>query len=232
MASVVAAICARGGSKGVHRKNIRLLGGKPSIVYAIEQALDCGKVDRVVVSTDDLEIARIAQEYGAEVPFMRPPELARDDSPKWPVFQHLIQALQEEAGSRIEVLVDLDVGTPLRAIEDIQGAIDALVSSDADVVVTAYEAERNPYFNMVEGQGEYVQLVKSAGRTVARRQDAPKVFSLTPAVFAMRRDFVLSASHWSEGKVKIFLVPRERAIDIDHELDFLFVEYLMTKESV
>ena len=185
-----------------------------------------------MVSTDDPEIARIAQEYGAEVPFMRPPELARDDSPKWPVFQHLIQALEEEDGSRIEVLTDLDIGTPLRAVEDIQGAIDALVSSDADVVVTAYEAERNPYFNMVEGPGEYVQLVKSAGRTVTRRQDAPKVFSLTPAVFAMRRDFVLSASHWSQGKVKIFVVPRERAIDIDHELDFLFVEYLMTKESV
>jgi len=225
---IVAAICARGGSKGVPRKNIRALNGRPLIAYAIEQALACEVIDRVVVSTDDNEIAATAREYGAEVPFMRPPEMARDNSPKWPVFQHLITTLEEQSGNRIDVLADLDVSTPLREVEDIQGAIDALLFSQADVVITAYEADRNPYFTMVEAQGEYVQLVKSAGKTIVRRQDAPEVYSLSGAVFAMRRDFIMSAEHWSSGKVKIFPMPRERAIDIDSELDFQFAEFLMS----
>lgn len=225
---IVGSICARGGSKGILRKNLRLLAGKPLIAHTIVNALACKTIDRVVVSTDDQEIADVAKQYGAEVPFMRPRELARDDSPKWPVFQHLITILERQSLERIDILADLDTGTPLRAVEDIERSIEILIASQADVVTTAYEAERNPYFNMVEWQGEYVKLVKSAGRIITRRQDAPKVLSLSPAVFAIRRDFLLISSHWSQGKVKIHQLPRERAIDIDHELDFLFVEHLMT----
>ena len=221
---IVAAICARGGSKGVRRKNIRTIAGRPLIAFAIEQARSCGVVDRVIVSTDDTEIAQLAREYGAEIPFMRPADLARDDSAKWPVFQHLISTVEAQEDSHIEVLADLDVGSPLRSVQDIRGAIETLLASDADVVITGYPAERNPYFNMVEERGEYVQLVKSAGKTIGRRQDAPEVYSLSPAVFAMRRDFVMKAQHWSEGRVKIFTIPRERAIDIDCEIDFQFAE--------
>lgn len=227
---IVAAICARGGSKGVPRKNLRDLVGVPLISHTVRQAIDCGVFDRVVLSTDDPEIARVAADYGAEVPFLRPADLARDDSPKWPVFQHLVRALEEEGG-RVDVLADLDTGTPLRAEEDIKAAIRTLLSTEADVVITAYESERNPYFNMVEIQSEYARLIKSTGRTVTRRQEAPAVFSLSPAVFAMKRDFILSASHWSDGKVKIVEVPRQRAIDIDHEIDFEFVEFLMTRRK-
>jgi CMP-N,N'-diacetyllegionaminic acid synthase len=225
----VAAICARGGSKGVVKKNLRMLAGKPLIAHTIEQALGCGIFDRVVVSTDDTEIACAARESGAEVPFLRPEELARDDSPKWPVFRHLIENLENHDGTKINILVDLDTGTPLRSHLDISESIMALTNSNADVVITAYEAERNPYFNMVEWQGDYVKLVKSTGTIITRRQDAPKVFSLTPSVFAMHRDFILNASHWSEGRVKIHEVPRERAIDIDSDIDFHWVEFLMQK---
>ena len=227
---IVAAICARGGSKGVLRKNLRSLLGAPLISYTVKQALGCKVFDRVIVSTDDPEIAKVAKEYGAEVPFMRPAELARDDSPKWPVFQHLINALEKDGGA-VDVLADLDTGTPLRSDDDIRRAVDTLLSSEADVVITAYEPERNPYFNMVEIHGEYARLVKSAGKTVTRRQEAPAVYSLSPAVFAMKRNFILSASHWSEGNVKIVEMPRQRAIDIDHEIDFEFVQFLMNKKE-
>jgi len=223
----VAAICARGGSKGVVKKNLRILAGKPLIAHTIEQALDCGVFSRVVVSTDDPEIAAVAREFGAEAPFLRPAELARDDSPKWPVFRHLIESLEKMYGLKIDILADLDTGTPLRNYSDIQGSVNALTESDADVVITAYSAERNPYFNMVEQDGDYVKIVKSAGGVITRRQDAPAVYSLTPSVFAMRRDFIMRSSHWSEGRVKIYEVPRERAIDIDSNFDFLLVEFLM-----
>ena len=226
----LAAICARGGSKGVPRKNLRILGGKPLIAHTVEQALKCGVFDRVVVSTDDLGIADVASQYGAEVPFLRPAELARDDSPKWPVFQHLIKEIETRDCCHIDILADLDTGTPLRTHDDILEAVGVLMSSNADVVITAYEADRNPYFNMVEWHGEYVKIVKSVDRTITRRQDAPRVFSLTPSVFAMRRDFIMKSSHWSEGRVKIVKVPRERAIDIDSDFDFRLIEFLIQNQ--
>src|SRR5437588_503832 len=105
---IVGAICARGGSKGVPRKNLRLLNGKPLIAHTIQCALACQILERVVVSTDDAEIAEVARYYGAEVPFMRPEHLAQDASPKWPVFQHLVQGLEQMSGRRVDVLVDLD----------------------------------------------------------------------------------------------------------------------------
>jgi N-acylneuraminate cytidylyltransferase/CMP-N,N'-diacetyllegionaminic acid synthase len=189
-------------------------------------------VDRVVVSTEDAEIAEAARRYGAEVPFMRPAGLARDDSPKWPVFQHAIEQLERAPGAgRIDVLADLDCGTPLASATDVDAAIEQLLDSGADVVTTAYQAERNPYFNMVEMHDGWARIVKAPGRSVTRRQDAPPVYSLSPAVFAIRRDFVLQASHWSEGRVGLVVLPRERAIDIDHELDFQFVEFLLMKGS-
>jgi N-acylneuraminate cytidylyltransferase/CMP-N,N'-diacetyllegionaminic acid synthase len=223
----LAAICARGGSKGVPRKNLRILDGKPLIAHTVEQALKSEVFDRVVVSTDDQEIADVARQYGAEVPFMRPEELARDDSPKWLVFQHLIREMEKRDGCRVDILSDLDTGTPLRSQDDIREAVRVLEKSDADVVITAYEADRNPYFNMVEWQGEYVKIVKPFDRTITRRQDAPVVFSLTPSIFAMKRDFIMQASHWSEGRVKIVNVPRERAIDIDSDFDFRLIEFLI-----
>jgi CMP-N,N'-diacetyllegionaminic acid synthase len=228
---IVAAICVRGGSKGVRRKNLLPLLGKPLMAHTIESALRCDRLDRIVVSTDDEQMAATARAYGAEVPFLRPAELARDSSPKWPVFQHLVRTLEAQQGVRIDVLADLDTGTPLRSHEDISRALDLLLSTDADVVTTAYAAERNPYFNMVEYEGDSVRVVKSAGRTITCRQDAPPVYSLTPAIFAMRRDFILRATHWSEGKLKISMMPRERSIDIDERLDFEFVEFLLGRKQ-
>src|SRR5215211_8136426 len=105
---IVGAICARGGSKGVPRKNVRLLAGKPLIAHTIECARACPFFDRIVTSTDDDEIADIARQHGADVPFLRPSHLAQDDSPKWWVFRHLVQYLEQVGGERVDVLVDLD----------------------------------------------------------------------------------------------------------------------------
>ena len=123
---IVASICARGGSKGVPRKNIKLLNGRPLIAYTIECAQQSKKIDRIVISTDDEEIAGIARSYGAEVPFLRPAELAQDTSSKWPVFIHLVQAYEAITQKPVSILVDLDVGTPLRSPQDIDDCITAL----------------------------------------------------------------------------------------------------------
>ena len=214
---VVALIPARGGSKGVPRKNIRLLAGKPLIAYAIEAAIASRLIDRVVVSTEDEEIAAVARQWGAEVPFMRPPELARDDSPEWLTWQHTIQALAElDGGSDIDVLVAVLPTSPLRAIADIDACITMLVESDADIVVSVKPAERNPYFNMVtiNDEGHAHLVIPPQGR-VFRRQDGPTVYDMTTVAAAARPQFVMNADSLFEGRVRAVVVPAERALDID-----------------
>jgi CMP-N,N'-diacetyllegionaminic acid synthase len=229
---VVGAICARGGSKGVPRKNLRLLCGKPLIVHTIECARQCPDLARVVISTDDDEIAEVARKNGADVPFMRPPQLAQDDSSKWDVFRHLVETLEKLEGRRVDVLVDLDTGVPLRQPVDISQCIQQLLESQADVVVTAYEPERNPYFNMVEIQSDgYARVSKPSAVPVTRRQAAPHVYSLSPAVYAIRRDSLWQFEHWALSRMQIHVIPRERAVDIDTEIDFRFVEYLIKLQS-
>ena len=230
--NTVGAICARGGSKGVPRKNLRPLAGKPLIVHAIQCAKACSALRRVVVSTDDHAIANISREHGAEVPFIRPAHLALDDTSKWPVFQHLVLALEHATGERVDVLVDLDAGVPLRKPSDVDECVNQLLSGSSDVVATAYEADRNPYFNMVELKaGDFAKIVKSPEVPIVCRQAAPPVYSLSPAVYAIRRDTLWKYSHWSEARLQIYRLPRERAIDIDSELDFRLAEFLMLHQG-
>jgi CMP-N-acetylneuraminic acid synthetase len=225
----LALIPARGGSKGVPRKNIRLLAGKPLIVYSIETALASSKIDRVVVSTDDPEIAEVAKQHGAEVPFMRPQELASDDSPEWLTWQHAVRSLQA-AGDDIELMVCISPTSPLRAVEDVDACIELLLEGEADLVCTVKTAQRNPYFNMVvlDQQG-YARLAISPTGAIHRRQDAPDVFDMTTVAYAMMPDFLLRATSIFQGNVKSVLVPDERALDIDSELDFKFAEFLLSQ---
>lgn len=230
---IVGTICARGGSKGVSRKNIRPLHGKPLIYYTIECARSCPELDRTVISTDDEEFAQIAREYGAEVPFMRPAHLAQDTSSKWDVFRHVVETLEAQDNRRVDILVDLDTGVPLRKPEDITECIHTMLADDeVDVVVTAYVPDRNPYFNMVEVNAEgYARVSKPMEKAITRRQDAPQVYGLSPAAYAIRRDALWKYDHWAHSKMKICLMPHERAVDIDTELDFRFVEFLMKTQN-
>ncbi len=223
---VVAVVFARGGSKGVPRKNVRLLAGKPLIAYAIETARASHMIDRVMVSTDDVEIADVARRYGAEVPFMRPSELAQDASPEWLAWQHAIRAL----GNNFDVFVSVPPTAPLRRVEDVDACIQTLLQSDADMVITVKPAERNPYFNMVViDETGYARLVIQPENAVQRRQAAPIVYDMTTVAYAARPDFVLRARSMFEGKLKAVCVPAERALDIDTEMDFKIGELLLSQ---
>lgn len=227
---VVGAIFARGGSKGVPFKNLRLLAGKPLIAHAIQSALASEAINRVIVSTDDTEIASVARQYGAEVPFMRPAELAGDQSPEWLAWQHALRTLGQESTTVPDIFVSIPATAPLRAVSDIDACIVALQSSDADIVITVTPADRSPYFNMVTLDVESnAQLVIRPEGSIHRRQDAPPVYDVTTVAYAARPDFVLSANSVFDGKVKAVVVPTERALDIDTELDFQFAEFLLSK---
>ncbi|HXH25463.1 MAG TPA: acylneuraminate cytidylyltransferase family protein [Vicinamibacterales bacterium] len=225
---VLGVICCRGGSKGVPRKSLRSVAGRPLIAHAIQCARECPALDALIVSTDDSEIARVAAEWGAQVPFPRPAELAQDDSSKWDVFRHAVEEWERRGGRRVDVLVDLDTGVPMRTPADVEGCVRELLATGADVVATAYIPERNPYFNMVEdGPDGFVRVVKPSARPVTRRQDAPVVHALSPAVWVVRREALWACEHWSRARMRVHIIPRERALDIDTPFDLRIVEWLM-----
>lgn len=228
---VLGTICARGGSRGVPKKNLRPLCGKPLIAHTIETALRCETLDRVVVSTDDPEIREVALRYGAEVPFLRPAELAMDGAPKWPVLKHLVRTLQDHEGYTCDIVVDLDPTSPLREVTDIEACLRILVEERADVVITVYEAAKNPYFNMVEYEGDRVRLSKVSSRPIACRQDAPPVYAMNASIYVMWRTFLMEKDGIFDGATRAYVMPPERSVDIDRELDFEFVEFLARRRA-
>lgn len=228
---VVAVVFARGGSKGIPGKNLRMLAGRPLIAYAIEVARATPLIDRVVVSTDDPSIAEVARRWKAEVPFMRPAELARDDSPEWEAWQHAVRTLMESSpGESLGALISIPTTAPLRAVADVETCIQVLLGSDVDAVITVTPARRNPYFNMVTIEDGYARPVLSlTDRSIHRRQDAPTVFDMTTVAFAVRPQFVLSSDSLFAGRVKAVVVPESRALDIDTPLDLEFAEFLLAR---
>ncbi len=225
---ILGTICCRGGSKGVPGKNIKLLNGKPLIAYTIETAKRSMLLSDVIISTDDDAIAAAALRYNGKVPFLRPANLATDAASKWPVFLHAIEQYEALTGREVAYIVDMDVTVPLKNATDIDGAIQmALDNRDTDVVITGYEADKNPFFNMMEvGKNGYATIVKRLEEPVVRRQDAPKVFSLSGAAFVIKKSALYNYAHWSQAICKVYEMPRSRALDIDEEIDFELIKLL------
>jgi CMP-N-acetylneuraminic acid synthetase len=223
---VVCVIPARSGSKGVPGKNVRMLGGKPLIAHSVEHALQSRYVDRVIVSTDGEDIARAAREAGAEVPFERPSALSGDTVSTIDVLLHAMRWLKEEDDYTFDLLVLLHATAPLRTPEDVDACIDLLIAEGADSVFSVSEAHSNPYFNMVElDAGGVPHLVKQAA--YASRQEAPPVYVLNSSIYVWRRKALDARPSVIMSNSRIYVMPRERSVDIDEELDFRLAELLI-----
>jgi N-acylneuraminate cytidylyltransferase len=226
--NAVGFVFARGGSKGLPGKNTRLLSGKPLIAWSIERALEVDRISRIIVSTDSEEIAKIAKQFGAEVPFIRPSQLASDKSPEWDSWRHALEYLQETEGSIPDVMVSLPTVAPLGMPVDIDNCLDEYEKGFSDIVITVTEAHRSPFFNMVKAKpnGTY-ELVNEASLRVDRRQDAPLVYDMSTVCYVANSNFVLRCNSLFEGRVGAVHIPIERAIDIDSQLDFQIAELLL-----
>lgn len=226
----VAFIFARGGSKGLLGKNIRVFAGKPLIAWAIEHALGVEGIRRVIVSTDSEEISAVALKYGAEVPFMRPSYLAADDSAEWLSWRHALDFIRKDEGSFPDAMVSVPATAPLRQPEDIERCLECFSVGDTDVVITVTDAHRNPYFNMVRKHSSgSVGLVIPPMSDISRRQDAPQVYDMTTIAYVAEPEFVMTHESAFAGRVKAVHVPIERSIDIDSLLDFEMAEFLFTR---
>ena len=229
----IAFIFARGGSKGLPGKNIRLLAGKPLIAWSIDQAKSISRIDRVIVSTDSEEIANVARQYGAEVPFMRPEELAQDNSPELLAWRHALNYLQETEGQLPGVMLSLPTTAPLRLSEDIENCLDVFERGESDVVVTVTDAHRSPYFNMLkENQDGTMSRVIPPPVTLSRRQDTAPAYDMTTVAYAIDPKFALNNESIFSGRLRSVHVPLERAIDIDTLLDFRLAEFFLMQRDL
>jgi N-acylneuraminate cytidylyltransferase/CMP-N,N'-diacetyllegionaminic acid synthase len=229
--SLLCTICARGGSKGVPGKNLRMLLGKPLIAHSIEQARESGLFAAIAVSSDSQEILDTARKHGADVLVRRPEEMATDTAAKLPAIRHCFEAAERERG-RFPIFVDLDATSPLRLPEDIAGAIRLLESTGASSVITGAPARRSPYFNLVELDERGVPHVcKELKTPLVRRQDAPRCFDMNASIYVWRREPFLAAPAVFYHDTRLFEMPEERSIDIDSALDWDVVQFLMARRG-
>lgn len=233
LARCLAVIPARGGSKAVPFKNVRPLGGRPLISYTIEAALKARSVDRVLVSTEDETIAGIARDLGAEVPFLRPRELAEDHVPTWPVVLHAIQYLERVEGWSPDVIATLWPTTPFRSAEDIESGLALFLGSEADTVVALVKVEeKHPYWMKWLENGRVVPFV-DGGERVFQRQDLPPLYMLTGG-FTIRRRYVYDwlvhgEAEYQRERTLGYVMDPMRSLDINNELDFLLAEAMLER---
>lgn len=230
----LAIICARGGSKGILGKNLRMLMNKPLLAHTIEQARMSNVFDWIAVSSDSSDILSAGEEAGADFTVNRPAELANDTAPKIPAIRHCAAEVEKLTGETLDIITDLDATAPLRSLDDIRAAVRKLEESDADNLVTGMQARRSPYFNLVEEQPDgRVELSKTPTVPIARRQDAPKCFDLNASIFVWKRVSLFSKNDYAIGTNTIlFEMPEERSIDIDTETDFAFVEFILNRKGM
>lgn len=229
--NILGIIPARGGSKGVPRKNLRLLAGKPLLSYAIDEAKKSLRLNQFLVSTDDEEIATIAKQEGAWVPFLRPSELAEDDSTALSVIKHAVNFYENDTQRQVDIAVYLQPTSPMRNSEDIDSSIELCISSKADQVVSVVEVEHrySPNSLLVLKDGYLTSALSIADEAKLLRQLKPKYYARNgPAVLVLSRKAVEKGSLY-EGRTVPYIMPVERSLDIDSEFDFKLAEFLFSR---
>ena len=222
---ILAIIPARGGSKGLKRKNILDFIGKPLIAHTIEQAQNSKYVSRVIVSTEDEEIAMISKKYGAEIPFMRPNRLADDSSSTNEVIEYTLKELEMKEGYRPDLICLLQCTSPLRTSEDIDNTIDKLFNTSSDSAVSITEAKSNPYWTNILVDDKLEYFIKE-GKRIKRRQDLPEIYELNGAVYVVKTDVFLKEKTLETKNITGYVMKAENSIDIDNIIDLKTAEIM------
>ncbi|MFH2135435.1 MAG: acylneuraminate cytidylyltransferase family protein [Pseudomonadota bacterium] len=219
--SVLAIIPARGGSKGVPRKNIREVAGSPLIAWTIEEAKKSKYIDRLILSSDDEEIIEIAKSLGCEVPFVRPSELAQDETPGIAPVLHAIDNLLG-----YEIVVLLQATSPLRSVADIDGCLEFCIAKDVNACVSVTHAEESPYWMYTVGAEGSLHPLLATDQQITRRQDLPQAYVLNGAVYVAHCDWLRKNKSFMAEETAGFVMPQERSLDIDTEMDLEYFKLL------
>ena len=225
---ILAIIPARGGSKGIPRKNIKMLADKPLIAWTIEEAKKSKYIDTCIVSTEDTEIKSVAEKFGGYVPFMRPAELARDDTPGIEPVLHALEKLPD-----YDYMILLQPTSPLRTVEDIDGAIKFCIANQKKSCVSVTEAEHNPYWMYTLGDdNEMRAILKISADKIYQRQKLPKIYRLNGAVYVCEKNFLIKNRAFITDETIGYVMPEERSFDIDTIRDFKLVELIISERNV
>lgn len=222
-------IPARGGSKGIPHKNIKPLGGKPLIYYSIDVARQFTSDENICVTTDDAEIISVVEQYGLKVPFVRPAELATDTCGSNEVIQHAYQFFSDK-GINYDAIVLLQPTSPFRKVEFIEEAV-ALYDENIDMVTSVRPAACNPYYDGFEEDKEGLLQISKGDGTIARRQEAPKVWQQNGSIYVINPKSLIEKGMGKFTKIKKYAMPENYSVDLDTMLDWKMAE-LIIKESV
>jgi len=223
---ILGIIPARGGSKGLPRKNIIPLLGKPLIAWTIEQAKESRYIDKVIVSTDDREIAEVSKKYGAEIPFLRPKELAEDDSKVIDAILLVIEWI-EKNDMYYDLIVLLQPTTPLRTSEDIDNSIELLFSKKAQAIVSVCEVEHHPHLANTLPEDGSMENFLSFELANKNRQQLPVFYRLNGAIYLAYLDYLMAKKGFFGEGTYAYLMQRRKSIDIDNDIDLKFTEFLL-----
>lgn len=229
---VLGLIPARGGSKGVPRKNIKSLCGRPLLAYTAEAALASRRLSRVILSTEDEEIAEVGRSCGLEIPFLRPIELARDETPMLPVAQHAVRSL-EERGDHFDAICLLQPTNPLRSPDDIDACIELLEGSDADAIVTTLQVpnEYNPHWVYFRDEQGCLHLSTGEDSPIPRRQELPPAFHREGSVYVTRRETLMERNSFYGARLLGYEMAPNRSVNIDTPEDWLRAERLIRESG-
>jgi len=227
----LAVITARGGSKGIPRKNIKNLHDKPLIAWTIDIAKQSKAITHLIVSTDDKEIAKIAKQYGAQVPFIRPARLAQDSTPHLPVMQHAIHFMEKKLNCIFDYVVILQPTSPFRTVEDLDKTIKKLIKKNADSAVSLVKVEENHPVKIKKIKDGKVLPYCMKEKEGIRRQDLPVAYKRSGAVYAIKRDLIIKENKLYGNNIVGYIVPKERSIDIDTPLDWVQAEHMLRKSN-
>lgn len=223
-------IPARGGSKGIPHKNIKLLGGKPLIAYSIEVAKSLADISDICVTTDDIEIIKVAEQYGIKVPFIRPAELSADNSGSREVMLHAIEYYKTVLGRDYDTIVLLQPTSPFRTTVDIENCLSAF-HDGIDMVVSVKEAVSNPYYNCFESDSDgFLKISKGEG-LFTRRQDAPKAWEFNGSVYIINVESLKAMPLGAFPRRLMCEMPSERSIDLDTPTDWIVAEALLKSKT-
>jgi CMP-N,N'-diacetyllegionaminic acid synthase len=227
-ARILALIPARAGSKGMPRKNVRLVGGAPLASWSWTVARGLPAIDRVIVTTDDPEVAALARAAHVEVPFVRPAELASDSASLFAVAEHALRWLKDADAYEPDVVLLLQPTSPLRTSHDIEGAIAFMEQHNASSVVSICEAEHHPFWTFSRGEDGIIRFLVEQGKAATRRQELPPAYRMNGAVYLVRRDVLLEKRTFEPDPTLGYLMPADRSIDIDSAWDLQVADLVLT----
>ena len=229
--NILCTICARKGSKGLFNKNFKKLGGKSLIFYSVDQARNVKKINNFVISSDVTLPTRELKKRKINQFFIRDKSLASDNSGKVKVIKDALIRSEKYYNKVFDLIVDLDVTSPLRNIKDINESIKKIINENTNNLITVCKARKNPYFNMIEYKNNFCpKLVKKSKKNIIRRQDAPTVYEMNASIYIWRRDFLMNNNNLFTNKTSVYQMPFKRSIDIDSVDDLNLVRYFVKKK--